>query len=217
MSKWSDFHEYVLPHVHGCPVGLANNAIRNAIIEFCEKSRLWTVDATAANVLAGVNRYSFYPPEGSRVICPEYVAINGTQLLQISLDDLDALHTGWRELEQEFPMWCYMDTDTSIRLVGTPTKDITGALEVSVALKPTRSSQECPDFIREDFAEVIAAGALSKLHAMVGRVWSNPQLVKEYRRQFRYGVATARSKSMKSRQSIVSLVKPRQFGDLFGM
>lgn len=210
---WKDFHPHVIPNVQGCPLSIVNNAIRNAVIEFCEKSLLWKLESEHTDVLAGQNRYTFSAPADAKVSQTVFASIENRPLIMTSLDDLDALHPGWRELESERPLWYYMDTDDSIRLVGIPSVDIPKGLEVHVALKPTRDSVGCPEFILENWAETIAHGALYRLNSMMGKPWASVDMVAYHRGLFREGLSRAKSKSLRSRQGTPKTIIPRAFGD----
>ena len=104
----------------------------------------------------------------------------------------------WKDLKEETPKYYFLAFDDIVRLVGTPTKSFSNALSADVALKPSREAEKCPEFIFNDWAETIAAGALSRLHAMAGKIWANPELVNYYSKIFREGISRARSKSAKS-------------------
>lgn len=215
MQSLRKFHEYVLPDVQGCPINVANNAILSTLIDFCEKSLLWKQEAEPTSIVAGINRYTFTPEEGAKVVEPVFVSIEDNQIPATSLADLDSLQPGWRELEQDKPTTYFMDTDQSIRLVGTPLEDLTDALEVHVALKPERGATEVADFLYEDWAEIIAHGALAKLHAMANKTWADSRVVQYHYRKYRNGLSRARSKSIKSWQGAVQTkIKYRKFGDL---
>ena len=207
------FHEFVMPNVQGCPVGIATSAIRSAVIEFCEASKLSTLNAEKRGLLAGQARYSFAAPAGTKVVEVVYASLNDKSLIKTTLDDLDELYDGWRDLISEFPTMYFMDTAETIRVVGTPMNDVPDRLEVQVARKPARSSNTCPDFIFENWAEVIAHGALSRLHAMSGKTWADTGMVAYHRRKFRDGLSRAKSKALRSRQSVPRRIIPRNFGE----
>ncbi len=215
MQSLRKFHEYVLPDVQGCPISVANNAILSTVIDFCEKSLLWKQEAAPVNVVAGTSQYQFVPVASSRVVEPVFVSVEDQALTATSLNDLDTLYPGWREWEQDKPTMYYMDTNESIRLVGTPTESFTDSLEIHMALKPERGVSEVEDFIYEDWAEIIAHGALARLHAMANKTWADPRVVQYHNRKYRSGLSRARSKSLKSWQGAApTKIRYRKFGDL---
>jgi hypothetical protein len=199
-TDYSNFYEYVLPEVHGCPKGVAKNAIRDAAIEFCDKTQIWTAPSTTTDIKDGYSRYAFDTrTDGAIVTTVAYAAVSNNPIELIDAQSLSQLASDWRNLESSSPTKCFMDTNETIRLVGTPTKDIDDGLYVEVALKPSRTSTECPSFLLENWAEEIAHGALARLKAMVGRVWADGNLVAYHRSEFRAGVSRAKTAAQKSR------------------
>lgn len=198
MVNWDKFYDYVMPSVQGCPVSMVKNAIRSACIEFCEKTLIWKQDSILNDVLEGYNMYVFAPPKEAKVVMPYRVTFNGVEVQPTDLQSLESFMPDWKDMKEETPKYYFLAFDDVVRLVGTPTKSFINALSADVALKPTRSAEKCPEFIYNDWAEVIAAGALARLHAMSGKIWATPELVSHYTKIFREGISRARSKSAKS-------------------
>ena len=220
MATWKQFHEYVLPNVQGCPVGIVDSCIRSACIEFCEKTLLWQQSSEPTDVVAGEARYGFSTPVGAKVVLVVQAYVTGTEqevgmgtLSQTTVDELNKYRPDWTTHVSERPFAFFMDTDSSIRLIGIPAVTLPKHLTLLVALKPARSSTECPDFILEDWAEAIAHGALVRLHAMVGKPWSEKTLISYHQQKFRAAISAARSKSSKSRQRMSLIMLPRQIGN----
>lgn len=211
---WKLFLPYIAPNVSGCPAGVMVQAIRNAAIEFCENTRLWKLRATGTDILKDEARYAYDTPSNAKVIEAVYVAINNSQLVKTCREELDECCPEWRETVDSRPKEYFMDTANTIRLVGIPSEDILGSLDVDVAVKPSRSAVDGPDFLFENWVEVIAHGALARLHAMAGNIWADPSLVKYHRKKFRHGISKAKSKELKSRQTISRKIKYRPFGEI---
>ena len=75
MSKaWELYLPEVLVDVPGCPDIVAVNAVRNAAIDFCEKSQVWQYDFTAkVSLVAAQAVYALTPPTGARVNMVTYL------------------------------------------------------------------------------------------------------------------------------------------------
>ena len=222
MVTWDAFYEYVFPSVQGCPTSIVKHALRSACIDFCARTLIWKQDSVLNDVLAGQNLYTFAPPTGAKVVTPYRVAIKDTEtgkdkeLAAYSLETLESFSPSWREDTAEYPDKYVLITDDTIRLIGVPTKDILDSLSAGVALKPTRDAEDCPSFLYEDWAEVIAAGALAKLHASKEKVWAIPELVSYYTKLYRDGISRARSKATKSGLRESKDILPVQFSNLKG-
>ena len=211
MAYIVDFYPYVMPNVQGCPSALVNNAIRSAINDFCERTMMWRYAFPSADIVAGQKEYSFVPPTDTVIAKPVYVAASSCPLIATNIDDLDLLYPGWRDSENNQSSMFYMDYDNNIILVPTPNLDVTDGLDLEVALKIDLSSDTCPDWLVQNWAETIAHGALMRLHSMPGKAWADTQTVSYHRAKFREGITHAKSRTMKSFSRQGKTVQPRQF------
>lgn len=204
MVTWDAFLEDVFPSVQGCPKSMVLHAIKAACIDFCEKTLIWKQDSINNDIIAGEASYTFAPPSGAKVVTPYRIEVISpedkinVELEAFSLETLESFDPNWRTKEQRIPYAYVLITDDTVRLIGIPTEDLPESLIAHVAIKPTRDANECPDFLREDWADVIAAGALARLHAHAGKVWAQPSLVAHYTKLYRDGISRARSKASKS-------------------
>ncbi len=226
---WKSFFPYILPHIDGCPSLLLEQALRSSAIEFCEKSLIWRQPALGVTVYEDEPCYSFGAPEGARVIQATEVYINDMKLMQTSLHDLTVYEPEWRFRKSTVPTQYFMNDAQSIQLVGVPTEDIPESLDIYVALKPSRDSKICPEFLLEDWGEVIAAGAMVRLLQMPNKPWSaavtttaynyttgrssSSGALSSYLRTFRVGINTAKHKTIKSRQLRTAKMQPVAFGE----
>lgn len=216
MQALNKFHQYILPDVPGAPISVVNSALLSTIIDFCEKSLIWKKRSEETDIVAGYNLYSYAPETGTKVVEADAAFINGSELTPTTEELMNMSMPGWQSSESATPKWFYMTSDKTIRIIPTPTEDISAGLVVDTILRPTRDATEVPDFIYEDWAETIAYGTLSRLMAMANRTWSAPQMVSYYTRKYRQGLSRAKSKELKRRQRITQTsIQPRRFGDVF--
>lgn len=206
-AKWEDFFKFVRPDVQGCPVAMVREAIRNACIEFCEKSLIWQQEIYCGDLVEGERKYGINTiGDDATLVMPVTVTvreevdgtINQYPVQKTSRSDLDALSPQWRLRQDKYPKFFYMESPNVLCFVGEPTDTIPDAIHMLAAVKPTRDADEIPQFLLTDWAETIAAGALSYLHSLQGKVWSKSNLVNYYIRKFRAGVSRAKSKAYKS-------------------
>lgn len=211
MATFNDFYPYVMPNVQGCPTQIVKTALRCAINDFCERTLLWRHMFDPADVVAGQKDYAFVPPVGSVITKPTYVSVNGFILQPTNEEDLDRQVQSWRDSESSQPGLFYMDYNSNLILVPTPAADIVGGLTFETALKLDATSETLPDWLFQNWAEIIAHGALMRLHAMFGKVWADTQTVAYHKMKFREGVTFAKSRAMKSFVRQGKGVQPRYF------
>lgn len=211
MAQLSDFYIYVMPRVEGCPTGLVKHAVRDAIIEFCERTSMWKHAFPVIDIVAGQDHYTFTVPVDTNINSPTYVGINGSQLLPTNEEDLDGSIADWRNATSSQPSMYYMDYDGSMYVVPTPVNNMVGGLKIEASLKPSVGAESLPDWLYNNWAEVISHGALMRLHSMVGKVWADTQMVAMHRSKFKEGITRAKSKTMKSFAKQGKSVQPRSF------
>lgn len=189
MATADSFLPDILPHVSGCPNIIAQHALRNAVIRFCEESLIWRESLPAMAVVNGQSEYPLSTPEGTRIVRVLAVTYDGAPLAAVSGDALDSESPDWRTNGTDRG---YIAEDPELlRLTFAPGTDIAAGLVVRVALKPTRAATEYPDTLYEEWAPAIAAGALAALMLQVNTAWTNPAAAAVYAGAFQDGVTRA--------------------------
>lgn len=155
----------VLSRAKGCPEDEAIDAMRNACIEFCEKTYFLTDGST--------------------------VEVTGADVpdLELSAQVLDIIEA--RIQGEDEPLAVYpmndprideLDDDESAvvfadpnhpQLIPTPSADAPVTLELLLAIAPGPTSTEVPDILWLRNSEALKHGALGRLLAIPGEAWSN--------------------------------------------
>jgi hypothetical protein len=213
MATIDDFMPEVSPEVNGCPEPSIIIAIRNSLIEFCEKSLYWAVNLDQINVVAGKHTYDLVSPESDSFIAGILVASHEVVPLVPTTEDLldlewpsyinkykNVLRYGlgdpWRATTSEKPALFFSPTHREIRLVGIPTADLAGGLTIKAGLKPSRDSEEVGDIVYEDYSEQIAWGALYRLMMQPNKKWSNKKSAIDYKALFDQSVSEAKGRRL---------------------
>lgn len=199
MTAYSGWLDYVVPDVPGITNPLAEQAIRNAVIDFCRRSRLYQKKLAAINVVGGTPTYTVTPDTGTLVSDFLTVLVNGKPIDPQTEAWLDANVTNWRTTATG-PARAYISpANNQLTIVPTPSESIASGLVVTVAQRPTRASTECPDWLLEDYAEEIAHGAKWRLFAMKRKPWSDPGLAKFHMGEFNAAVGMAGARASQAR------------------
>jgi hypothetical protein len=172
---YTAFYDEVLPEVPGCLQAVALNAIRNAAIEFCQKTLAYIYNHPAISAVAATATYAFVPTSGTVVAKVLQAFYNGIEITPKTPDELKAIYASsdWRN-ETGTPLYYTQDDETNIRLVPFPSASLASALKMRVALKPTRASTTIEQRIHEEYLEAIKNGALYRLKISVGKPYSDP-------------------------------------------
>lgn len=186
-ANLTDWGTEVNAHIPGVPEPTLQVAVRNAARIFCEKTHIWTQDLDRINVEGDTQDYPLSDPSNARVIT---VPKGGVKYKQDGEDD-DQFITleAASELQNDyfnFGNWKFVDAPTprkyfvdnvnkQISLIPIPTDDSDEGLLVKVTLKPDDTCTTVPDFIYDDWKDVIRDGALGYLFGIKRASWYDPQ------------------------------------------
>lgn len=199
-----------MPEVDGCPTILAENAIRQAAIEFCRDSRSQQTTITQA-VTAGTAAYTLTPPVDTVIQHTLEVWHDGTRLTPKTLLELDSrLPRDWRNIQAPVANWYSVPSAGSVQLVYTPSAN--GSLSALVTLKPSQASTTIDDRVAEDHREAIAAGAKYRLLSMSGKPWANPALSLKYKTEFSKAISHAHVRAYRNNTGGILTANQVEFG-----
>ena len=183
-ARYEDFLTEVMPYVRDCPEFVAVNALRNAMIEFCDKSMLWQYEVDPIDTVAGTTEYTLALPNGTGLARIMDLFYNGHRLLPKSETELAKLYVDdWRSQEGE-PSYYTQRWPNVVILCPAPSTSIQNGLDLLVALRPTRASIAVDDFLFERWAEEIAFGARARLMAISGQPYTDQVQASYYRAKF---------------------------------
>ena len=148
-------------------------AIRQAAIEFCERTRAWRYDDELAVTAEQVDGIS--TPSNSVILDIEGVWFDGTKLKPKSPGTLDTLVPNWRSGATKpttKPKYVTQTELNTFRLVPF----MAGTVKFSIFLKPSQDATEVPDFMVDQYRETIAHGALARILLIPNQSFTNPEM-----------------------------------------
>lgn len=198
MAAYEDFFEYVGPAVPGAAEPLVLRAIRDACIDFAVETQLFTKTLEPIPSAAGIADYEIETPENTVVTQVTQAWFNRVPIT-VSLGsgtDQNALMAEYG-VTPKLGTPCRVIYTSGNTFVLDPVPEVSGLdVVLAVALKPTRASAEVWDQLYEDHAEVIAAGALSKLMAIKGQTFFDPNEALLHDKLFKNGQNRARLRAL---------------------
>jgi hypothetical protein len=198
-ASYEDFFPNILTEVPGAAEVVVVNAVRNACIEFCEKSLVLQRDHDPVTLKSGVVDYDLDPPKGYIVVKVMKAWLEDNQLTPLAPDFVreasvyNRLFTSYQD-KSSTPQFYLQKDERSVSVWSPPDKDYVNGLTMRVALKPSRASEGIESVILEDYAETIASGALSRLMISVGKPYSNEKMAAVHRTLFQQGINVARQR-----------------------
>jgi len=188
MAALSEFERFVAPSVPGAPLPAVHDALLDASIEFCTRTRVLRETLLPISLTPGIPEIEIDPPEADTQIVEVLAAwLPEGKLQAASRADLDtAWPQGWQDVQvsstaQVRAYWCR--APGLIRLVPMLNQKAVKALTLEVALAPTRDAADMPDVLRDRYVEVLAVGALARLHQHAAS-WADPARALSYLQLF---------------------------------
>lgn len=188
IKTYEAWFDEVLSDVPGVTQAVAKNAIRNAAIEFCDRSRVWVVDHDPMPAVANQGVYPFEPPNGAVVAMVNTAWFNGQKLTPRTAKQLDSEFADWT-VRAGIPSRYLQENTDELILVPMPSEALANAIKAKVVLKPSRASTGIERWIFEKYLEEIAHGAKGKLYSMQKKPWSDPNLAAFHLGQFDEGIS----------------------------
>ena len=207
MKAISEFLPRVLPFVPACPDVTAEQAIRDAAVEFCEQSLIARYEPLTFDTAEGVSEYYIdIPPQHafSRMI---YVTVDGTEVTSIPTERQPT-----RPSTGGHPHHYFISNNEEellLNLFPAPNKPYT--IRMSMALKPLRDAQQVPDILYDNWADGICYGALARLMLIPNQQYSSAAQSQFYKQRFAMICNQARNEGKLGRVVGSLRVRPRPF------
>lgn len=199
MANLTTWYDEILAQVPGCPLALADWAIRDAAIEFCERSHAHVVDLTAISSVADTADYALTAPSNTEIIEVLAVAYDGAEIEPIGpLEVIRRYGEDWADLAR-IPERYMTQYATSLKLIPMPADAVTDGIVVTVALKPSAAATSVADAIATPYKRTIAKGARKTLWLMPKKPWTSLERGAKEEAAFFEECATAHIQSEKGR------------------
>jgi len=171
MRDFEDFLPHIMPFVPGCPEPTAIHWLRQATIEFCERTRMWRCDDEFPVTPAECDVVC--APAGAQLLEIEHATFNDFPIDPASIDELDRDYPQWRSdtASCSQPSCFTQIAPDTVRVVPAAT----GTLKLYTILMPAQDGEQVPDWFYDKYAKLLAAGALKDIMMLPGEPFYNPQ------------------------------------------
>lgn len=181
MKNYDVFYPEVLTELPSCPPALALQAIRNTVIEFCEKSLIHQVTLDPLTLVPNQCDYDLEAPSShQRVQKIMRVWFKGQEIDPVAPDDvvtpdIYAANIPGYTVEKG-PSKAYTQKEFgTVSFLPIPDQRYVNAITMRVALVPTRDSTQFEDSLYEQWGEFIACGAKARLMLNPGKPYTNTE------------------------------------------
>jgi hypothetical protein len=191
--SYEDFLPYVTQFIPTVSEFVAVAAIRDACIEFCEKSLFWQYNVPEIPAVANQANYVVQTPIDTKMVVMISAYFNTNLLIPKGPDELARIYRmgDWQQIEGT-PQYITRIIKPEVRLVPTPYDSEAGTLYLRVALAPTRDSSTIDSEIFEQWAETIAWGARARIYGQTKQDYGDKNASIEAMKMFKYEINRAR-------------------------
>ena len=204
----------VMPFVRDVPEIVAIQAVRNAVIEFCEETHYIQENLDPMMGLKGEGLYQLDAISNNYKVVEIMQAYYGDQLLiPKSQEELNQIYrtSNWEELDGN-PYYYFRTKSNEMRLVTKPILTEANKLKVKAALAPKRSSTTITDELYERFLEQIAMGARARLYNTPDQPYYDPAAAGVYTKRFNDIMAEVRTRVYKGLTRASARIEFQRFG-----
>lgn len=197
MKDLDEFLPSIRPYAPGVADPTAYFAIRQAAIEFCEKTRMWRFE----------DEFDIVGDEFEALLCPASAVIHeidevwfdGIKLRKVTTSKLDEIVPSWRNgdtLPTGSPSYVTQTKPNEIVLVPFGT----GTVKLSLFLKPAQDAVEVPDFLPDQHRETIAWGALARILMIPNQSFTSVEMASSFGQAFQAKIDGKQTKGIAGQQ-----------------
>jgi hypothetical protein len=197
----SKFVEYIRPMVVSAPDGVIEQYVRQALIEFAQKTLFFQRDYYI-DLQENVSDYTIPIEDGFYPHMIREVSVNGMRLHSVERPPLD---------DAQFYGKVYFEKPCRIVVGHCPDEDCTDGLLVRADVVPSQDTCCVDQWIFDTYLGDIAQGALSHLLIMPGAAWFNPQQGGIFLRRWKGVLANIKTTHHKGYNSGPTIIKVKRF------
>jgi hypothetical protein len=211
MAAFDSLVKDILPYVPNCPDSLIESTLRSACIEFAERSKAYTFDLDAITSIPGVFEYEFDQPSGTDVHQILWMTYDGNDLDPISPRSLELNYSDWRN-KTSVPQVYLQKTPDAFWVIPIPGSAVANGIQLSVALKPSRTTSNIDTTFSNSYRDGIIYGTLYRLLRIPAKDWTDPQAAADYLNLFSQEIVQAELKARGGDLGVKRTVKYRGAG-----
>ena len=182
---YTQFLREIIPYVRDVPEVVVVQAVRNAAIQFCERTRVLQTNLEPMDVTAEVAVYDFQPDIGYKVVDIMEAWYGDQLLIPKAVEELTRIYrtSNWNDLDGN-PYYYFRSRTQEITLVPYPRVSELAKLKLRVSLTPARDADTIDSEIYERYYEFISLGARARLYDTANQPYYDPKAAQVYLKRF---------------------------------
>lgn len=209
MVELSAFFPRLIPTVMGVSEPLAQQALVDSAIAFCDQSLAVTVNLDPMTVPVGTTAVELEAPDQTTIAQILFVWFDKQLLNPVPYGQMtDIFRQDGQPVDYTVE---YIEEVVNLMIYPAPNKQSSSGLLVRAALRPTRNATQLHDILYQRYSEGIIAGAQSILCAMPDQPWTDVGRAQQCGVAARARANTARGDMMFGRVQSSMTVQMREF------
>ena len=212
----------ILPHATGVPRIIAENEIRNTVIDCCKEAGIWQHVFDPIDSIVGQSDYNIpvmNVGDHAEMHRPVWVLYKGERLHPITHLGAEKEYPNHRQAalgkqpkvfvqrSREVVSIIPLPTEWEYNEAGEATNILPDAITIRAELKPTRRSTTTDQEVLEEYHELVVAGTLARLLRQPNQTWTNGRASDSYAATYAIQMGKAKQKAMASNQGILRTVR----------
>ena len=218
MINMEEFVPDIMSEISDCPVPVIEARLREVAIDACERVNLVRWQAAELPTKTDKICYEIATPSTQlKVHSVIRLYLNGNPLANIPL--VETQDNVYNQLDNQGSGY-FIPNRGEIQLSGTPgeasspftdSPRVIRGLDVFVSLKPSRTCDEIPKVLYDDYYHLMVSGTLARLFEMNDALWTSESKAERRHREFEYELARAKQQIDRGFSTKPMKLRPRRF------
>ena len=195
------------PH---CPEMVALHAAKMTTIDFCRRTQWWKYTSDPVDLTAAEANYDVEVPNGTEPITVVAAWYNDRPLWPMGFSTRNRFQFRNLSTHNGSPQAFAHDNPLQLTLMPVPKADEAGALVMTVAIQPKRSSTGADRDMMERFFDALVNGSLARVLSIPNQPFTSPDTALLREKLYREEVTKAKIDANKALTAASLRVQPRQ-------
>jgi hypothetical protein len=212
-AVWSDWTPDVAIDVPGCPAPTIELAVKQTVIDFCERTHWLRRTPLPIDATSGAGAKSFGSPlivAGENVQAILKAWLSGEPIEVVGPDDVEDDWPDWKTRVGD-PERIVMESIDTYYIVPALAVTRAAALTLKIAVGYTLAATGCDDSIRQHWRDAIADGAKARLMSIPNQKWTSPELAGVWQQRYVSAVKGAEIRALRTPARRPLATKPYWF------
>jgi len=207
MKSVSELYSRTIPMVPGCPDPVAEQALVDSAIYFCEHSNAIRYTPDEFTTTSGQSLYDIDVPTSQEFTRIIYLVVGDDTLISVP-----SAHQPLKDSANAAPTHYFVtQNESELQLNLYPTPDDVYTVKLQIGLKPTRNAKYIENDLVNYWSDAVVYGALSRLKAIPAQPYTDYLAADYYSKKAKYLCNQARNEGNIGRVTGSLQVKPRPF------